>query len=150
MPHIYTKMLLLLRRFPPPSNTPVPRPTPLTSPNSIHIQSAVLPQYTIHTDRPADRLGNRFVPRPTYALYVDCSDTANNSNKKSQSNLEKPHRLHSCREWRTDSSAAYSSCALPTCRQIQPLSHGYATSTLQYRIPYCHEVLLATEFGRGI
>jgi len=30
------------------------RPTPLTTPNGIRIQSAVLPQYTFRTDRPAD------------------------------------------------------------------------------------------------
>jgi len=28
------------------SNTPIPRPTPLTTPNCIRIQSAVLPQFT--------------------------------------------------------------------------------------------------------
>ena len=33
-----------------PSNTPIPRPTPLTTPKGIQIQSAILPQYTLHTD----------------------------------------------------------------------------------------------------
>jgi len=37
-----------------PSNTPIPQPTPLTNPNSIQIQSAVLPQYTFRTDRQTD------------------------------------------------------------------------------------------------
>jgi len=39
-----------LRRSPPLSNTPIPRPTPLTTPNGIWIKSAVLPQYTLQTD----------------------------------------------------------------------------------------------------
>jgi len=38
-----------------PSNTPIPRPTPLTTPNGIRIQSSVLPQYTLWTDRPTYR-----------------------------------------------------------------------------------------------
>jgi len=36
-----------LRRSPPKSNTPIPSPTPLTTPNGIRIQSAVLPQLTV-------------------------------------------------------------------------------------------------------
>jgi len=35
-----------------PSNTTIPRPTPLTIPNGIRIQSAMLPQYTFRTHRP--------------------------------------------------------------------------------------------------
>jgi len=46
-----------------PSNSPIPRPTPVTIPNVTHIHSAVLPQYTFqtdtHTHRPTDRLGDR-------------------------------------------------------------------------------------------
>ena len=40
-----------------PSNTPIPRPTPLTTPNGIQIQSAVFPQFTHRgqTDRQTDR-----------------------------------------------------------------------------------------------
>jgi len=38
-----------------PSNPPIPRPTPFTNPNDIRIQSAVLPQYTLRTDRQTDR-----------------------------------------------------------------------------------------------
>jgi len=34
-----------------PSNTPIHRPTPLTTRNSIQIHSAVLPQYTFRTHR---------------------------------------------------------------------------------------------------
>jgi len=41
-----------LRHSPPPSNTPIPWPTPLTILNGIRIHSAVLPQYTFWTDRP--------------------------------------------------------------------------------------------------
>jgi len=51
-----------LRRSPPPSNTPIPRLTQLTTPNGIRIQSAVLPQYTLRTDRQTDGLDDRPVP----------------------------------------------------------------------------------------
>jgi len=45
---------------PPPSNKPIPWPTPLTTPNGIWIQSAILPQYTFRTnrERPTDGLGD--------------------------------------------------------------------------------------------
>ena len=42
-----------------PSNTAIPRPTPLTIPNGIRIHSAVLPQYTFQTDRQTDRWSMR-------------------------------------------------------------------------------------------
>ena len=38
-----------------PSNTPIPRPIPLTNPNGIQIQSAVLPQYTFRNNTQTDR-----------------------------------------------------------------------------------------------
>jgi len=38
-----------------PSNTPIPRSTPLTTPNDSSIGSAVLPRYTFRTDQPTDR-----------------------------------------------------------------------------------------------
>ena len=47
-----------LRRSPPPSNTPFPRPTPLRTSNGIWIRSAILPQYTFRTDRHTDGLGD--------------------------------------------------------------------------------------------
>ena len=34
-----------------PSNTPILRPTQLSTPNGIQIQSAVVPQFTVQTDR---------------------------------------------------------------------------------------------------
>jgi len=43
---IHPKLTLPLRRLPPNSNTPIPSPTPLTTPNGIRIQSAVLPLLT--------------------------------------------------------------------------------------------------------
>jgi len=46
---------LPLRRSPPKSNSPITRPTPLTTPNGIQIQSAVSSQFTF-ADRPTDRL----------------------------------------------------------------------------------------------
>ena len=51
--------LPLLPRSPPPAKTPIPRPTPLITPNDIQIQSAVLPQYILRTDRPTDRQTDR-------------------------------------------------------------------------------------------
>jgi len=54
----------------PQSNTPIPWPTPLTTPNGIQMQSAVL-QYTLWTDRLTGRLGDRTVRIPTYNLYID-------------------------------------------------------------------------------
>jgi len=39
----------------PPSNTPIPQLTPLTTPNGIQIQSAISPQFTHQTDRAIDR-----------------------------------------------------------------------------------------------
>jgi len=50
-----SKLPFRLRRSPPPSNTPIPRPTTLTIPNGIRIKSAVLPQYTFLTDTHTDR-----------------------------------------------------------------------------------------------
>jgi len=56
IPHIYpTQTAPSLRRLPPQSNTPIPRSTPLSTPNGIRIQSAVLPRYTFRTDRQADK-----------------------------------------------------------------------------------------------
>jgi len=43
----------------PPSNTSMPGPSPLTTPNGVEIKSAVLPQYTLQTDRPTDRPTHR-------------------------------------------------------------------------------------------
>ena len=70
-PNLSPKLPLPLRRSPPPSNTPIPRLTPLTTPNGIQICSAVLPQYTFRTDRHthADGLTDRSV---TWALRLLC------------------------------------------------------------------------------
>jgi len=57
--------------------------TPLTTPNGIQIQSTILPQYTLQTDRqtyrPTDGLGDRPVPKPAYALCIDYSNVDNNN-----------------------------------------------------------------------
>jgi len=79
--HNYAKKASLVRDAPnSPQNYPFPfnddhpylihhpRPTPLTIPNGIRIQSAVLPQYTFWTDtRPTDGLGDRSV---TWAITL--------------------------------------------------------------------------------
>jgi len=70
-----TKTAPSLRRSPPPSNTLIPRPTPLTTPNGIGIQSAVLPQYTFWTDRQTGRqahgISDRSIPRAFTLSYTD-------------------------------------------------------------------------------
>ena len=48
-PYLPSKLPFPLRLSPPPSYTPISRSTPLTTPNGIRIQSAVLPQYTFRT-----------------------------------------------------------------------------------------------------
>jgi len=73
---IHPKLPLLLRRSPPPSNTPIPRPTPLTITNGTRIQLAVLPQYTFRTDRQTQTQTNRWARRQVdsisaYARYID-------------------------------------------------------------------------------
>jgi len=82
-PHLLSKLPLHLRRSPPPSNTPISRLTPLTTPNGIQIQLAIFPQFTHgQTDRPTDRwsIGDSSVPTPAYALLY-YSDAANNMSK---------------------------------------------------------------------
>ena len=60
------KLPLPLRRSPPKFNTPIPSPTPLTTPNGIQIQSAVLPQLTHrHTHKVTDA-----TDRPTHASVM--------------------------------------------------------------------------------
>jgi len=64
-----------------PSITPIPWPTPLTTPNGIRIQSAILPQYTLRTDRPTDRQrdGQANVPyHKRSARYADRERRAKN------------------------------------------------------------------------
>jgi len=63
MSHIYPQNCPSLRRCQPPSHTPIPWPTLLTSlhPNGIQIQSAILPQYVRQTDRHTDTLDWRQV-----------------------------------------------------------------------------------------
>ena len=58
--------------YSPPSNTPIHRPTPLaipptplTTPNGIRIQSAVLPQYTFRTHRQTNRPTDRQMEQET-------------------------------------------------------------------------------------
>jgi len=48
-----------------PSNTPIPQPTQLTTPNGIQIQLAVFPQFAHRTDRPIERQSDRWSRRQT-------------------------------------------------------------------------------------
>jgi len=64
-PNLPPKLLLSFRRSPPPSNTPISQPTPLTTPNGIRIQSAVLLQYIsaqTNTHRLTDGISDRLIP----------------------------------------------------------------------------------------
>jgi len=69
------------------SNTPIPWPTPLTTPNGIWIQSAMLPQYTFWanrqtdwlTDRLTDGIGDKCVPRTLTLSYIDREWCTNNT-----------------------------------------------------------------------
>jgi len=60
------------------SNTPIPRPTPLTTPNGIRINSAVLPQYTFQTDRQTNRqtdgltLGENLIESDALIINIGC------------------------------------------------------------------------------
>jgi len=81
MPHTHPKLPLTFRRSPPISNTPDPRPTPLTTRNGIQIQSAVLPQYTFRRDR--DRYTGHWRQVCTNSRSrLTLSDAANNSKCK--------------------------------------------------------------------
>ena len=67
--------LPLLRRSPPKSNTPIPSPTPLTTPNSIRIQSAILPQYRCADRQTWDDMVNH---NSALLSYSDSERRANN------------------------------------------------------------------------
>ena len=60
-----------------PSNTAIPRPTPLTTLNNIWIQSVTLPQYTFRTDRQTDRPTHDTQPleRPSPISRMCCTHT---------------------------------------------------------------------------
>jgi len=66
-----TKLPLPIRRLPPPSNTPIPWSTPLTTPNGMWIQSAISPQYTLRTDRPTDRWSRRMFCSAPLAMLIE-------------------------------------------------------------------------------
>ena len=67
-PTFTPKLPLPIRPSPPPSNTPIRQPITLTIPNGIQIQSAILPHYTLRTDRqtdtPTDGIGDKSAPTP--------------------------------------------------------------------------------------
>ena len=62
------KLLLPLRRSPPKSNTPIPSPTPLTTPNGIRMQSPVLSQLT-SADRQMGQA--KVISHKRFALWSD-------------------------------------------------------------------------------
>ena len=83
MLHIYSKTAHSSSTVSTPSNTPIPRQTPLTAPNGIQIQSAVLPQHTLRTDRPTDRWDWRQVCTNTRLRSIDCIATRIKTGKPS-------------------------------------------------------------------
>jgi len=85
--HKFTpKLPLPLRRSPLPSNTPTPRPTPLTIPNGIRIHAlsrfATVHFPDRHTHRPTDGLGE--CSNTAYARYrpTDRERRANNAKSR--------------------------------------------------------------------
>jgi len=80
-PQIYLQNCPFLRLSPPKSNTPIPRQTPLTTSKGIGIQSAVLPQCTLRTDRQTDtQMVQANVPyHNRFARYANCERRANNN-----------------------------------------------------------------------
>ena len=80
-PTFTTKTASSLRRSPPASNTPFPRPTPLTTSNGIWIQLVVLTQYTFRTNQPTDKPIDRWSRQQTnkFTLYWLYNYVANNT-----------------------------------------------------------------------
>ena len=58
-------------------------PTPLTIPNGIRIQSAVLPCYTFQTDRLTHGIGNGSFPRALTLYYIDSEQHIKNNTSQS-------------------------------------------------------------------
>jgi len=75
------------RRLPPKSNTPIPSPTPLTTPNGIRIQSAILPQYRCADRQTWDDMVNQYTHNSALLSYSDSERRANNI--KSSINIQK-------------------------------------------------------------
>jgi len=78
-PNFTSKTVPSLSTITTPSNTPIHRPTPLTTPNDIRIQSAVLPQYTLRNDRPTDRWSMRMFHNMSAALAMLNADSSSSS-----------------------------------------------------------------------
>ena len=69
MPHIHPQNCSFPSASSIPSNTPIPRLIPLTTLNSIQIQSAIFPQFIHRTDRLTDGLGDKPIE---YPLTIYC------------------------------------------------------------------------------
>jgi len=107
----------------PPSNTPIARPTPLTTLNGIRIQSAVLPQYPFWTHRPTDGINDSWIPWAyTLAILTD-------SNAQGKTNLNFTQSRDTKWQWhqlchmqpytssRTDNHATISPLTITTTRK---------------------------------
>jgi len=70
--HLPPKLPLLLQRSPLLSKTLIPWLTPLTTPNGIHIQSAVFPQFTYRRDRETNRWARRQLCSKIRVCSNDC------------------------------------------------------------------------------
>jgi len=83
-PTFITKTAPALRRSSPPSNTPIPRLTPPTTPNGIRIQSAVFSQFTHWTDRQTYRQTGSATRLYQHLLTLCwlCSDVVTNDDCK--------------------------------------------------------------------
>ena len=69
-PQIHTQICFFRSTTITSSNTPIPRPTPITTLNGIWIQSQ-LPQYTFRTDGQTHERGDTSVRRALTLYYID-------------------------------------------------------------------------------
>jgi len=79
-PTFNLKLPISLDWSPLPSNTPIDRPTQLTTANGIQIQSALFPQLTYWTARQTDRQMAEVTNLYKYPLMLYCTDRATRLN----------------------------------------------------------------------
>jgi len=104
-----------------PSYIPIPRPTPLTTPNSIHIQWAILPQFTFQIARQADTWDKQQVCSKSRLCLLE-SDAAINKFTKCSHNSANSLTIF----WHT---------IFHVCTQNFPFTHSFLSTVLQFFIP---------------
>jgi len=119
-----------------PSNTPIFRPTPLTTPNGIRIQSAVLPQYTFRTHTQTDDgpAGEKPIPIPAYAVTDIATRLRTTSAAQSRPNVRRVRRYGTSPRQRMHSPTACASCTI--CTMLPTIFCTVIKSLLQV-VPKC-------------